>query len=149
MYRTLLGEAGFKKGMVLYFERHDGGAVTCDDFRAAMAGMSSFYSMLLPPFWHLSNSLSQISYIPFKLILKWVVLSISDAFHFVVTHLFCMPRFIYLSVINLSIYLCIYHRVCTPFSFFLTLFLSLSLSHSLSLSLSLSPSLIHSMPSRC
>ena len=38
MYRTLLGEAGFKKGMVLYFERHDGGAVTCDDFRAAMAG---------------------------------------------------------------------------------------------------------------
>jgi aminopeptidase N len=37
MYRTLLGEAGFKKGMVLYFERHDGGAVTCDDFRAAMA----------------------------------------------------------------------------------------------------------------
>ena len=37
MYRTLLGEAGFKKGMKLYFERHDGGAVTCDDFRAAMA----------------------------------------------------------------------------------------------------------------
>ena len=70
MYRTLLGEAGFKKGMVLYFERHDGGAVTCDDFRAAMAGMLSSYSMLLPPFWHLSNSLSQISYIPFKLILK-------------------------------------------------------------------------------
>jgi hypothetical protein len=38
MYRTILGEAGFKKGMKLYFERHDGGAVTCDDFRAAMAG---------------------------------------------------------------------------------------------------------------
>ena len=48
MYRTLLGEAGFKKGMVLYFERHDGGAVTCDDFRAAMAGMLSSYSMLPP-----------------------------------------------------------------------------------------------------
>ena len=70
MYRTLLGEAGFKKGMVLYFERHDGGAVTCDDFRAAMAGKLSSYSMLLPPFWHLSYSLSQNSYIPFKLILK-------------------------------------------------------------------------------
>jgi aminopeptidase N len=37
MYRTILGEAGFKKGMALYFQRHDGGAVTCDDFRAAMA----------------------------------------------------------------------------------------------------------------
>lgn len=37
MYRTILGEEGFKKGMKLYFDRHDGGAVTCDDFRAAMA----------------------------------------------------------------------------------------------------------------
>lgn len=37
MYHTLLGEAGFRKGMDLYFKRHDGQAVTCDDFRAAMA----------------------------------------------------------------------------------------------------------------
>jgi aminopeptidase N len=37
MYHTLLGEEGFQKGMKLYFERHDGKAVTCDDFRAAMA----------------------------------------------------------------------------------------------------------------
>ncbi|MCP1659966.1 aminopeptidase N [Neisseria perflava] len=37
MYHTLLGEAGFQKGMKLYFQRHDGHAVTCDDFRAAMA----------------------------------------------------------------------------------------------------------------
>ena len=37
MYATLLGEEGFRKGMDLYFERHDGAAVTCDDFRAAMA----------------------------------------------------------------------------------------------------------------
>jgi aminopeptidase N len=37
MYATLLGEAGFRKGMDLYFERHDGQAVTCDDFRASMA----------------------------------------------------------------------------------------------------------------
>lgn len=37
MYHTLLGEAGFQKGMQLYFQRHDGQAVTCDDFRAAMA----------------------------------------------------------------------------------------------------------------
>ena len=37
MYRTLVGEAGFRKGMDLYFKRHDGQAVSCDDFRAAMA----------------------------------------------------------------------------------------------------------------
>ncbi|NHZ96634.1 aminopeptidase N [Massilia sp. CCM 8734] len=37
MYQTLLGRERFRKGMDLYFERHDGQAVTCDDFRAAMA----------------------------------------------------------------------------------------------------------------
>lgn len=36
MYQTLLGRDGFRKGMDLYFERHDGRAVECDDFRAAM-----------------------------------------------------------------------------------------------------------------
>jgi aminopeptidase N len=37
MYQTLFGRDGFRKGMDLYFARHDGQAVTCDDFRAAMA----------------------------------------------------------------------------------------------------------------
>lgn len=37
MYEALLGKAGFRKGMDLYFQRHDGQAVTCDDFLAAMA----------------------------------------------------------------------------------------------------------------
>lgn len=37
MYQTLLGTEGFRKGMDLYFSRHDGQAVECDDFRAAMA----------------------------------------------------------------------------------------------------------------
>ncbi len=37
MYHTLLGRDGFRRGMKLYFQRHDGQAVTCDDFRAAMA----------------------------------------------------------------------------------------------------------------
>ncbi len=40
MYQTLLGRDGFRKGMDLYFARHDGQAVTCDDFRAAMADSS-------------------------------------------------------------------------------------------------------------
>lgn len=36
MQHTLLGEAGFRRGMDLYFQRHDGKAVTIDDFVAAM-----------------------------------------------------------------------------------------------------------------
>ncbi|MDN7142912.1 aminopeptidase N [Pseudomonas sp. JQ170] len=36
MVRTLLGAEGFRKGSDLYFERHDGQAVTCDDFIKAM-----------------------------------------------------------------------------------------------------------------
>ncbi|XP_040985936.1 puromycin-sensitive aminopeptidase isoform X5 [Juglans microcarpa x Juglans regia] len=36
MYKTLLGSQGFRKGMDLYFKRHDGQAVTCEDFFAAM-----------------------------------------------------------------------------------------------------------------
>ena len=32
MMQTLLGREGFRKGMELYFQRHDGQAVTCDDF---------------------------------------------------------------------------------------------------------------------
>ncbi|MBB2484392.1 aminopeptidase N [Mitsuaria sp. WAJ17] len=37
MYQTLVGRQGFEAGMKLYFERHDGQAVTCDDFAAAIA----------------------------------------------------------------------------------------------------------------
>ncbi len=36
MLHTLLGEEGFRAGSDLYFDRHDGQAVTCDDFVAAM-----------------------------------------------------------------------------------------------------------------
>ena len=37
MYHTLLGEKLFRKATDLYFDRHDGDAVTCDDFRKAMS----------------------------------------------------------------------------------------------------------------
>jgi len=37
MIRTLIGAQNFRKGMDLYFARHDGQAVTCDDFVRAMA----------------------------------------------------------------------------------------------------------------
>ncbi|MBN8486556.1 MAG: aminopeptidase N [Burkholderiales bacterium] len=37
MMHTLVGRAGFAAGMKLYFQRHDGQAVTCDDFAQAIA----------------------------------------------------------------------------------------------------------------
>ena len=37
MIQTLVGRKGFTKGMALYVKRHDGQAVTCDDFVKAMA----------------------------------------------------------------------------------------------------------------
>ncbi|KAK4488310.1 hypothetical protein RD792_004066 [Penstemon davidsonii] len=49
MYKTLLGSSGFRKGMDLYFKRHDGQAVTCEDFFAAMrdANGADFSNFLL------------------------------------------------------------------------------------------------------
>ena len=40
MMRTILGEEAFRKGSDLYFERHDGQAVTCEDFVTAMEDAS-------------------------------------------------------------------------------------------------------------
>ncbi|KAL8064132.1 hypothetical protein ABFX02_01G071700 [Erythranthe guttata] len=49
MYKTLLTSSGFRKGMDLYFKRHDGQAVTCEDFFAAMrdANGADFSNFLL------------------------------------------------------------------------------------------------------
>ncbi|XP_061355301.1 puromycin-sensitive aminopeptidase [Gastrolobium bilobum] len=49
MYKTLLGSQGFRKGMDLYFKRHDEHAVTCEDFFAAMrdANSADFANFLL------------------------------------------------------------------------------------------------------
>ena len=49
MYKTFLGSQGFRKGMDLYFKRHDGQAVTCEDFFAAMrdANDADFANFLL------------------------------------------------------------------------------------------------------
>ena len=46
------GREGFAKGMKLYFERHDGQAVTCDDFASAIADANptSDLARLLPAF---------------------------------------------------------------------------------------------------
>jgi aminopeptidase N len=37
MMHTLVGREGFTRGLALYFQRHDGQAVTCDDFAQAIA----------------------------------------------------------------------------------------------------------------
>lgn len=42
MIHTLIGEENFQKGMKLYFQRHDGKAVTCDDFVDAMQDASGY-----------------------------------------------------------------------------------------------------------
>jgi aminopeptidase N len=52
MMQTLVGREGFARGMTLYFERHDGHAVTCDDFAQAIADANpgSQLAQLLPQF---------------------------------------------------------------------------------------------------
>jgi len=42
MIHSFLGEKGFQQGMNLYFERHDGDAVTIDDFIASMSDANDF-----------------------------------------------------------------------------------------------------------
>ncbi len=41
MIHTILGQKNFRKGMDLYFQRHDGQAVTTEDFLAAMSDASN------------------------------------------------------------------------------------------------------------
>ncbi len=52
MMQTLVGRDGFARGMTLYFQRHDGQAVTCDDFAQAIADANpgSALAVLLPQF---------------------------------------------------------------------------------------------------
>jgi aminopeptidase N len=54
MMQTLVGRDGFAKGMKLYFERHDGQAVTCDAFAQAIADANpgSELAQRLPQFKH-------------------------------------------------------------------------------------------------
>src|SRR6476620_4365231 len=52
MMQTLVGRAGFARGITPYFERFDGQAVTCDDFAQAIADANrgSELARLLPQF---------------------------------------------------------------------------------------------------
>jgi aminopeptidase N len=69
MIHTLLGQEGFRKGMDLYFERHDGQAVTCDDFVAAMEAANAadlgqlrrWYSQAGTPQLHIERHYDPVS----------------------------------------------------------------------------------------
>jgi aminopeptidase N len=52
MMQSLVGRSGFARGMAEYFKRHDGQAVTCDDFANAIAAANpgSALQLLLPQF---------------------------------------------------------------------------------------------------
>ncbi|MGA0824201.1 MAG: DUF3458 domain-containing protein, partial [Burkholderiaceae bacterium] len=49
MLQTLLGQEGFRKGMTLYVNRHDGRAATCEDFVSSILDANS-RSELFEPF---------------------------------------------------------------------------------------------------
>ena len=63
MMHTLLGPAGFRRGLELYLERHDGSAATTDDFVSAMQDASGvdlgqfrrWYSQAGTPILHLED----------------------------------------------------------------------------------------------
>ena len=65
MMQTLVGRDGFARGMTLYFERHDGHAVTCDDFAQAIADANpgSELARLLPQFkrWYSQSGTPKVT----------------------------------------------------------------------------------------
>jgi len=59
MLHTLLGENKFQQGMQLYVQRHDGQAVTCDDFVAAMQDASGI-DLTLFKRWYSQSGTPQV-----------------------------------------------------------------------------------------
>ena len=65
MMQTLVGRAGFQRGVTEYFRRHDGQAVTCDDFAQAIADANpdSELSQQLPAFkrWYAQSGTPRLA----------------------------------------------------------------------------------------
>ncbi|MDQ6638959.1 MAG: aminopeptidase N [Pseudomonadota bacterium] len=65
MMQTLVGRDGFARGLTLYFDRHDGHAVTCDDFAQAIADANpaSDLARLLPQFkrWYSQSGTPKVT----------------------------------------------------------------------------------------
>ena len=60
MIHTILGEESFQKGMTLYFERHDGAAVTIDDFVASMSDANNFdFDSFMP--WYTKSGTPEVN----------------------------------------------------------------------------------------
>ena len=60
MIHTILGEESFQKGMTLYFERHDGAAVTIDDFVASMSDANNFdFDSFMP--WYSKSGTPEVN----------------------------------------------------------------------------------------
>lgn len=68
MIHTLVGAVGFRKGSDLYFDRHDGQAVTCDDFVQAMEDANNidltqfreWYSQAGTPIVHVVQTYNEV-----------------------------------------------------------------------------------------
>lgn len=56
MMQTTVGRTGFRRGMDLYFERHDGQAVTTEDFAAAIADANKSDFSQLKNWYHQSGT---------------------------------------------------------------------------------------------
>ncbi len=52
MIQTIIGRENFRKGLELYFQRHDGQAVTTEDFVAAMADASGYDLDIFQNWYH-------------------------------------------------------------------------------------------------
>ncbi len=92
MIQTLVGRDGFRKGMDLYFSRHDGQAVTCDDFVAAMTDANKidltqfkrWYSQAHTPTVAVTHRFDTESN-SFHLDFKQIIPSSQEAFHIPIT----------------------------------------------------------------
>jgi aminopeptidase N len=60
MLQTLLGRDGFSRGMALYLQRHDGQAVTCDDFIQAMQDANQ-YDLQQFALWYSQSGTPELS----------------------------------------------------------------------------------------
>jgi aminopeptidase N len=87
MMHRFLGEAGFQKGLKLYFQRHDGYAVTIDEFVASMSAANAFdFSQFM--LWYSEAGTPKIS-IKSDYDAKKQRLSVEVAQHS--THVFLLP----------------------------------------------------------
>jgi len=60
MYHTFLGKEGFRRGTDLYFKRHDGQAVTTEDFLSAMSDANDKYDFEQFTLWYSQSGTPEV-----------------------------------------------------------------------------------------